>query len=123
MAQGPYTVLQQAPNLPMLSHSPSGTIQVMAADTPNVSAQKEVLYVRTQVAPPDPDHPQGAELAVLLRVQSLIAQQFARCYPLDLAYRPTCTPFFLSTSRLRRIGQFRECLGNIGYRCRGHCWP
>jgi hypothetical protein len=75
MAQGPYAQVSQAPILSELSHPPSGTVQMMAMDTPNVSAQREILYVRTQLAPPFPSHPQAVELAALLRAQDLIGQQ------------------------------------------------
>jgi hypothetical protein len=45
------------------------------ADTPNVSAQREWLTIRTRVAPPLPNHPQALELAALLRVRELLDQQ------------------------------------------------
>jgi hypothetical protein len=49
----------------------------MAVDTPDVSAQREVLHIRTELSPPYPylDHPQAAELAALRRVRSLIDTQ------------------------------------------------
>jgi hypothetical protein len=75
MAQGPYTHVSQATNLPSLSFPPSGTIQIMAADTPNLSAQREVLYIRTQASALLLNHPQGLELAVLLRVRDLLDTQ------------------------------------------------
>jgi hypothetical protein len=75
MAQGPYAQMSQAQTLLPLGHPPTGTVQIMAVDTPNLSAQKEVLYIRTQVSPPYPHHPQAVELAVLLRVRSLVDLQ------------------------------------------------
>jgi hypothetical protein len=75
MAQGPYAHVTQATFLSALAHPPPGTVQVMAVDTPNVSAQKEILYIRTQLSPPFPNHPQAVELAALLRVRSLIDAQ------------------------------------------------
>ena len=41
MAQGPYAQVTQATFLSALAYPPAGTVQVMAADTPNVSAQRE----------------------------------------------------------------------------------
>jgi hypothetical protein len=58
MAQGPYAHVSHALILPTLIHPPSGTVQVVAVDAPNVSAQREILYVRTQLAQPYPNHPQ-----------------------------------------------------------------
>jgi hypothetical protein len=81
MAHGPYAHVSQAPILPMLVHPPAGTVQVMAADTPNVSAQKEILYIRTQLSPPFPNHPQAVELAALLRVRDLLDQQIQTMQP------------------------------------------
>jgi hypothetical protein len=76
MAQGPYAQLQQVTmGVLNYSHPPAGTIQILASDTPNLSAQTEMLFVRTQVAAPFPNHPQGAELAALLHVRSLIDAQ------------------------------------------------
>ena len=75
MAQGPYAQVTQATFLSALAYPPAGTVQVMAADTPNVSAQREILYIRTQLSPPYPNHPQAVELAALLRVRSLIDAQ------------------------------------------------
>jgi hypothetical protein len=69
MAQGPYVHVSQATYLPTLSYPPAGTVQVMAVDTPNVSAQKEVLYIRTQLSPPYSSHPQAVELAALIRAR------------------------------------------------------
>lgn len=59
----------------MLAYPPAGIAQVMAVDTMNLSEQKELLYIRTQVSPPYPDRPQAVVLAALLRVRSLIDAQ------------------------------------------------
>jgi hypothetical protein len=76
MAQGPYAQLQQVTTGTLnLSYPPAGTVQILAADTPNVSAQKEILYIRTQVSPPYSGHPQGVELAALTRVRDLLDKQ------------------------------------------------
>jgi hypothetical protein len=75
MAQGPYAYVSQASNLLALGLAPAGTVQLTAVDTMNVSAQREILYIRTQLAPPYPAHPLGLEIAALTRVRDLIEQQ------------------------------------------------
>jgi hypothetical protein len=75
MAQGPYGHVTQATFLSALAYPPQGTVQVMAVDTPNVSAQREILYIRTQLSPPLPGHPQALELAALTRARDLLDAQ------------------------------------------------
>ena len=76
MAQGPYAQIQQVTaGVLNLSYPPAGTVQILAADTPNLSAQREILYIRTQLSPPYPSHPQGVELAILTRARDLIDAQ------------------------------------------------
>jgi hypothetical protein len=75
MPQGPYPHLVQAATMLTLGHPPAGTVQLVAADTPNVSAQREVLYIRTQLSPPYPSHQQAVELAALIRARDLLDAQ------------------------------------------------
>jgi hypothetical protein len=75
MAQGPYQIVVEVQHPERLGPPPQGCVQVTAVDTPNVSAQKEVLYIRTQVSPPYPNHPQAKVLAALIRARDLLDAQ------------------------------------------------
>jgi hypothetical protein len=41
----------------------------------SASAQKEILYIRTQLSPPYPNHQEAVELAALIRVRDLLEKQ------------------------------------------------
>lgn len=70
MATGPYSVVRQVSDQPQWPIPPG-----QAVDTMNVSAQKERLIVQTLLSPPYPSHPQGLELAALIRARDLLDAQ------------------------------------------------